>query len=129
VTHVIKEDELVTRFYAILFGIAFIFVGVAGFLPSFNQDALLFGYLSDGKIHNMIFIVAGVLAIMAATSYYACRLYFQLAGTVYIVLGIWGLLAGGNLRFMQVQMFDNILYIVIGIFALAIGFGHGIENE
>jgi hypothetical protein len=119
----------VTRFMAILFGVAFIFAGVAGFLPTFTQDGLLFGYFTSSKLHNMIFLVTGVLAIMAATSYYTSRLYFQLAGTLYVFLAICGFLTGGNLHFMQTLFPDNILYLVIGVFALATGFGHGVENE
>lgn len=110
------------RFLAVLFGIAFIFAGVAGFLPQFNTDGLLFGYFTPSAMHNVIHIASGVIAIMAATSYHASKLFFQIFGLIYSLVAIWGFWNGGDFYIMHLNMADNILHIVIGVVALLIGF-------
>ncbi len=110
------------RLLAILFGIAFIFGGVAGFLPTFNQDGMLFGYFMVDSLHNIVHIVSGVVAIMAATSDRYARLYFQIFGLVYTAIAVWGFWTGGDLYMMQVNLADNVLHIVIGVLSLLIGF-------
>src|SRR3990167_355456 len=112
---------VVVRFFAVLFGIVFIFAGVAGFLPTFTLDGLLFGYFTTHPIHNVVHMVTGVIAIMAATSYRASRLFFQLFGLVYSVIAIWGFWSNGDLLIMHVNAADNILHIIIGVLALLIG--------
>ena len=110
------------RIMAILFGIGFIFAGVAGFLPSFTTDNLLLGYFEVDGMHNIAHITSGVLAIMAATSLKYTRWYFQLFGIIYALLGIVGFWRGGDLYFMTVNFADNILHSVIGVLALYLGF-------
>jgi hypothetical protein len=112
-----------TRFCAILFGIAFIFIGVAGFLPTFKLDDLLFGYFTASPMHNIVHMVTGVIAIMAATNHRTARLFFQLFGLLYTALAIWGFWSAGDLIMMHVVMADNIFHIIVGVVALLIGFG------
>lgn len=112
------------RFLAILFGIVLIFVGAAGFLPSFYIHDLLFGFFMVNFVHNLFHIISGVLAIMAATSYYYSRLFFQILGIVYGILAILGFALSGDLSFMMLTLniADNILHLVIAIVALYLGF-------
>jgi hypothetical protein len=110
------------RTIAILFGIAFIFAGVAGFLPSFNPNGLLFGYFEVNSMHNIVHLVTGVLAIMASTSYRFTKIYFSVFGLIYTVVAIWGFWNNGDLYLMHVNTADNILHIVIGVLAIYLGF-------
>lgn len=112
------------RIIAILFGIGFIFFGVGGFLPSFYINNLLLGFFQVNTIHNLFYIISGVLAIMAATSYYYSRLFFQILGVVYAILAILGFVFSGDLSFMMLTMntADNILHLVIALIALYLGF-------
>lgn len=116
------------RFFAILFGIAFIFAGVAGFLPTFIQDGLLFGYFTPNSMHNVFHIVTGVVAIMVATSFRATKIYFQVLGLLYTALAVWGFWASGDVYMMHLQPADNILHIVVGVVALLIGFNNSKES-
>lgn len=109
------------KFLAILFGIAFIFAGVAGFLPSFTTDGLLFGYFAVDSMHNIVHVVSGVLAIMSATSAKYTRLYFQIFGVVYTIVAVLGFWRG-ELLMMQMNMADNFLHLGIGVVALFLGF-------
>ena len=117
-----------TRFLAVLFGIAFIFIGVAGFLPTFSVDGMLFGYFTPTSMHNIVHIVTGVVAIMAATSHHMARLFFQLLGLVYAIAAVWGFWLDGDLVVMQVTMADNILHLIVAVLALLIGFSSSKER-
>lgn len=112
------------RVMAILFGIGFIFAGVAGFLPHFNQDGLLFGYFEVDFMHNIVHIVSGVIAIMAATRHNLAKLFFQIFGVLYAIVAIAGFALNGDLSMimMHVNMADNVLHAGIAVVALYLGF-------
>lgn len=112
------------RIMAVLFGIAFIFVGVAGFLPTFMHNGLLLGYFEVNNMHNLVHLISGIVAIIAATNYRYSKIYFQLFGLVYAAVAIVGFYRQGDLSFMMmhVNMADNILHIVIAVVALYLGF-------
>lgn len=115
---------MMVRILAVLFGIGFIFAGVAGFLPAFTPDGLLFGIFMVGMIHNIVHLVSGILAIMAATSIHYSRLYFQVFGIVYGIVTVLGFWKKGDLSFMlmHMNMADNFLHLGITLAALYIGF-------
>lgn len=119
---VILQGGAMLRFIAILFGIALIFAGVAGYLPMFTKDNLLLGYFEVDSMHNLFHIASGVLAIMAATNYDATKLFFKLFGLLYTAIAIWGFWTNGDLVIMHVNLADNILHIVIGVIAIYLGF-------
>jgi hypothetical protein len=110
------------RIITILLGIGFVFAGVAGFLPMFMMDGLLFGFFEVDSMHNIVHLVSGVIAIMAATSYHYTVLFLKVFGVIYTIVAIWGFWTGGDLYMMHVNMADNILHIVIGVVALFLGF-------
>lgn len=110
---------------AILFGIGFIFAGVAGYLPQFSQNNLLFGFFEVNSMHNMVHIISGVLAIMCATNYRLAKIYFALFGIIYTVVAILGFWRNGDLFMMHVNLNDNILHLVIGVVALYLGLSSG----
>lgn len=110
------------RVIAILFGIAFIIAGVAGFIPEISLDGKLLGYFTINPICNVIYIITGIVAIMSSACYCTTRLYFQLIGLIYSSAAIWGLWKGGDLYLFQAQMNDSLLYMAIGVMALLLGF-------
>lgn len=113
---------MILRILAVLFGIGFIFAGVAGFLPTFMVDGLLFGYFEINTMHNLVHIISGVIAIMAATSLKYSKLFFQIFGIIYLVVAITGFWRDGDLFILHVNMADNVLHLVIGLVALFLGF-------
>ena len=110
------------RFLAVLFGIGFIFAGVAGFMPAFMINGALFGIFEVDTTHNLVHIISGVIAIMAATSHRMARLFFQVFGVIYTVIAIVGFARAGNLYLMHVNMADNFLHLGIGVVAILLGF-------
>src|SRR3990167_8469380 len=112
------------RIFAILFGIGFIFAGVAGFLPMFMPDGLLLGYFEVDAMHNLVHLISGIIAILAATNYRYAKLYFQVFGIIYGIVTIAGFVLGGDFNFMMMHMnmADNILHLGITIVALYLEF-------
>jgi uncharacterized membrane protein HdeD (DUF308 family) len=109
------------RLIAILFGIAFIFVGVAGFLPDFTTNGLLFGHFEVDNMHNIAYIISGVIAIMAATSLKYTKWYFLIFGVLYAVAAILGFARDGDLYMMHSNMAGNFLHLGIGVVAILLG--------
>ena len=110
------------RMMAILFGIGFIFAGVAGFLPSFMPNGLLLGFFAVDSVHNMVHIASGVVAIMCAMSYRAAKFYFIIFGLIYGAIGILGFACADSMNGMQMNIADNILHVSIAAVALFLGF-------
>lgn len=110
------------RLFAILFGIALIFVGVAGFLPQFMTDGLLFGYFEVDSMHNLVHLVTGVLAIMAAGKASLASTFFKLFGLIYAAIAVAGFWYQGDFVMMHMNQADHILHAVIAVVALYFGF-------
>lgn len=115
---------MLVRIIAILFGIGFIFSGVAGFLPSFTPDGLLFGLFMVDTMHNIVHLVSGVIAIMAATSLKYSLLYFKIFAIIYGIVTVLGFWMQGDLHFMMIHMnmADNFLHLGITLVSLYVGF-------
>jgi len=115
---------MLVRILAILFGIAFIFGGVAGYgiMPQFVENGLLLGYFEVNSLHNLIHVVTGVLAIMAATSFRLSKLFFIIFGLFYAAIAIVGFWRQGDVYLIHTNMADNCLNVVIAVIALFIGF-------
>ena len=112
------------RTLAILFGIAFIFVGVAGggaFSPRFIDHGLLFNYFTTDISHNLVYLVTGIIALIAATNQVFSKFFFILFGVIYALMGIIGISKAGDIYFMHNNMSDNYLYLAIAFVLLIIG--------
>lgn len=110
------------RFIAILFGIALIFAGVAGFMPALTTNGALFGIFEVDMLHNIVHIATGVLAIMAATSLRTTKLFFLIFGIIYTVIAILGFVRDGDLFLMHANMADNFLNLGIGLFSMYLAY-------
>ncbi len=110
------------RVLSALFGIAFVLAGIAGFLPNFVTDGKLLGIFEVDSMHNMVHLLSGVIALLAASRSSYARLYFQIFGILYGIVAVVGFVRGGDLFMMHVNMADNILHLVIAVVALYIGF-------
>ena len=115
------EVNHVSRFIAVLFGIAFIFAGAVGYMSAFNDNGYLLGIFEVSNIHNILHIVSGVLAIMAATSFKFTKLYFSIFGFLYLVIASSSFKWGGSLLPMHVNLADSNFYLCIGVVLLLLG--------
>jgi hypothetical protein len=123
-----------TKTASIIFGIAFLAVGILGYFPnpiiSESGDAIF----HTDSLHNIIHIVSGVLFFFFALAVPArTGTFLKVFGTVYLLLGIAGLAMIGDqehihlLGFLLVNNADNYLHIGLGAAILLAGFLPGIE--
>jgi hypothetical protein len=95
--------------FAIAYGIVFLAVGVAGFVPGLTVAhehpdvavtgalGLLFGLFPVNIFHNLIHMAFGVWGLAAAKSLAATRSYARSVAIIYVVLAVMGLISIGNI--------------------------------
>lgn len=127
----------INRTVALIFGIVFTLIGIIGFfIPAENSTGVqaLFGIFDVDAVHNIIHLVTGILALLAAFMGWS-RTFNQVFGVLYTLLGILGLISGlyfpsgtyGTdsglfLGLMHINVADHVLHLVAGIAALIVGF-------
>lgn len=112
-----------------IFGILFILAGIAGFIPGFSENDLLFGRFQVDKIHSIFIILVGVIALLSSMKYKADRLFFQIFGVVFGLLAIAGYVRNGNLMFTQVNLADTLLHFFLAVVFLVLGFSSNKEGK
>lgn len=112
------------RIVAFVIGIVFLIVGILGLILDTTSGSLL-GFDVD-LIHNLVHLLTGVLGLAAAFTGWARR-FNQIFGIVYLLVGIAGLIPAlyfnqRLLGLMHVNADDNVLHLVVGTLAAAVGF-------
>ncbi len=124
-----------TRYFALIFGIIYLVVGILGLIPSLlaastapgvtvnvlNGD--LFGIFPVNIIHTLVHLIIGIWGILAYRSFSASRGYARATGVIFIVLFIFGLIPGLNVLFGLTPLngADIWLHLISGIIALYFG--------
>ncbi|MDR3623882.1 MAG: DUF4383 domain-containing protein [Chlamydiales bacterium] len=120
-----ENKSVVLTAFAIIYGIVFLLVGIAGFIPALMMKDLLFGIFNVDALHNVIHIVFGIIGLwVACTSRSASRIYFKVVGIIYVILAILGFWSGNDPVLGTIS--NNLpvawLHLAIGIVALILGF-------
>jgi hypothetical protein len=114
------------KVFAVLFGIIFFILGIAGFLPGALTGNYLFEIFKINFWLNIISLASGIAAWGAAfIGQRACRLYFQMIGTFYAFLAILGFIYGESEIFDMIanNKVDTWLHMVFAISAWILGYG------
>lgn len=121
---------------ALVFGIVFLIVGIAGFIPGLTMDmgtmsvaghgsmALLLGTFQVSVLHNIVHLLFGVVGLLAARSARGARLYLLVGGIVYAVLFVYGLFTAGMAdpaNFVPLNSADNLLHLVLAVAMIVLG--------
>ena len=107
-----------------VFGIVFLAVGIAGYVPALTPNGMLLGIFMVDGMHNIIHILSGLAAILGAWGLFAPRLYFQVFGVVYAIITVVGFVQGDTvLGLIMTNMADHILHLVLSVALLYVGFG------
>jgi len=121
------------RLYCTLVGAVLVIAGIIGFFYSAGFDTGvagvskdtddIFGILAVNGWHNVVHILLGVLALVAAGSPYGARTYCLAIGLVYVVLALWGFIDddGIIIGLLPLNDEDNVLHLVLGLTGLAAG--------
>ena len=111
---------------AAVFGIVFLAVGILGFVPGITDDGHLLGIFHVNTAHNIVHILSGIAALIAAgASLTAALYYFRIFGALYALVAILGFATGGDeplLGIIANNPADNWLHLAIAVVALTLGF-------
>jgi Domain of unknown function (DUF4383) len=124
-----ERDLLVT--VARLFGVAFLLVGILGFIPGITSDAPgdfvgedseaeLLGIFAVSVLHNIVHLLFGIAGLALARTWDGARLFLVGGGVIYLLLWIVGLI--GGLEWLPSNSADYWLHFVLGITMLGAGF-------
>jgi hypothetical protein len=132
-----------TRRFALVFGIVFLAVGIAGFVPGITQPhshpdvmvtawlGTLFGLFAVNVLHNAAHILFGAWGLMAATSEGAARFYGKAVAIAYALLAVMGLINEMNLHtafgFVPLYGHDVWLHVLLAAVAAYFGFRRPVD--
>ena len=108
------------------FGVIFVLVGLAGYVPALTPDGKLLGVFAVNGAHNLVHILTGVVALAIALASPAnMSMFFKIFGVVYALVAVLGFFAGDQplLGIIAHNMADMWLHVVIALVTLWIGFG------
>lgn len=118
-----------TKTAAIIIGLAFVAVGILGFVENpivgSSHDAIF----HTDQTHNIVHLVSGALFLLIAiASPGSAGAFLKIFGIVYLALGIYGAATMGAeetkklLGFLHVNKADNYLHIGLGAVIFLAGF-------
>lgn len=125
----------VAQSLAILISLAFIVVGVAGFIPSLTTHStdlansgpesgtMLFNLFQVSILHNIVHIAFGVIGLMAANGPRLAKTFLLLGGLAYLGLTAWGFMVdmASSDNVLPVNTNDNWLHLGLGAGMLLLG--------
>jgi hypothetical protein len=122
------------RTFAIVYGIAFLGIGIVGFIPGLttpheDPDLVIqaatgrvFGLFPVNVLHNLVHIAFGVWGL-AATTVSAARFYARSVAVIYALLMVMGLIPGLNTMFGLVPLYGHDVWLHALLAAIAAYFG------
>ena len=115
---------MTTRYFALVFGIAFLLAGILGFIPGLLTEpvggpdlavdagyGLLLGLFPVNILHNIVHIALGVWGIAAWRTFTASRAYGRGLAVIYVVLAVMGLIPVLNTTFGLVPLWGHDIWL------------------
>lgn len=121
-----------TRTFALLFGIVFLAVGIAGFVPQLVQDSsgeglkqtgMLLGLFMISPVHNAVHVLFGLWGLAASRSGSGAVGYAKGVALIYALLTVLGLIASTATGFGYVPLMGNDVYLHAALAVIAAYFG------
>jgi hypothetical protein len=124
-----------TRTFALVFGVAFLLIGLSGFfllspphgehpelrVDSFYGQAL--GLFPVNILHNIVHILFGIWGLLSYKSLSGAKTYAKGVAIIYAVLTVAGLVPGLDTMFGFVPLFGNDIWLHALLAAVAAYFG------
>lgn len=125
------------RYFALAFGIVFLLVGIAGFVPAFltpldpshplpavdSGAGQLFGLFPVNLLHNIVHIAFGIWGLVAYRTLGASVGYARAVAIIYAVLGVMGLIPGLSTTFGLVPLYGHDVWLHFLLAGVAAYFG------
>ena len=123
------RDRSLAQTLALVFGLAFLGVGVLGFIPGIttilgdiefagkDSPSELLGLFQVSILHNIVHLLFGIAGIAMSRTWDSARTYLLGAGVIYIVLFLYGLVIGTDkdANFVPFNNADDILHLGLAI--------------
>jgi Domain of unknown function (DUF4383) len=116
---------------AIIFGAAFLLAGLLGFIPAIAPNGMLLGILHVNAAHNVVHLVTGAVALLAAfKGARMSQLFFQVFGIIYGLVAILGFLAGDRMVLGMIanNLADAWFHLIVALVSLYLGFFRKVEH-
>ncbi|AGF71313.1 DUF4383 domain-containing protein [Corynebacterium halotolerans] len=121
---------------ALIYGIVFLLVGIAGFIPGLTQnlgtlqfaghegEAMLLGIFHVSILHNIVHLLFGVAGVALARTPASARHYLLWGGIIYLGLWIYGLIIDFDsaANFVPLSDANNWLHLGLGVTMVALSF-------
>ena len=125
------------RYFSLIYGIVFLVVGIAGFVPGLlsplaatdpevainGSTGRLFGLFPVNSVHNLVHIVFGVWGLAAYRTETASITYARAVAVIYAILFVIGLIPGLHTLFGLVPLFGHDVWLHLALAAVAAYFG------
>lgn len=125
------------RRFALIFGIVFLLVGIAGFVPGITQPhshpdvmvtaglGTVLGLFAVNILHNAAHLLFGVWGLLASRSDGGARVYARVVAVAYALLAVMGLIQEMNLHtaFGFVPLYGHDIWLHALLAAVAAYFG------
>jgi hypothetical protein len=132
-----------TRNFALAFGIVFLLVGLAGFIPGLLADPAadepalaieaargrLMGLFPVNLVHDLIHVIFGIWGIVAYRSFPAARVYAKSVAVIYAVLVVMGFIPILNTTFGLAPIYGHDIWLHALLAIVAAYFGFRSESE
>lgn len=121
-----QGSEMVTRYFALIIGVAFLLAAIGGFMPGLTlvsppQDApglnvdwsygLLLGLFPVNGLHNLFHLAVGIGGLMSFPSYAAARFFAQVLSVTLGLLTVMGLIPGLNTLFGSFPLYGHDIWL------------------
>jgi hypothetical protein len=120
---------------AMLMGMVFLVVGIAGFIPgitthysdmsfaSHMSEAKLLGLFQVSILHNLVHLLFGIVGIALASRPTRARGYLIIGGLVYFLLFLYGLFVPEDsaANFVPMNNADDVLHILLAVAMIGLG--------
>ncbi|WP_422116470.1 DUF4383 domain-containing protein [Brachybacterium sp. UNK5269] len=126
------------RLAALVYGIAFLLVGLAGFIPGVTtgfeslhvgghqSEALLLGLFQVSVLHNSVHLLFGVVGLALAMASWPtpARMFLLIGGILYLMLWVYGLVIDKDspANFVPLNAADDWLHFVLGLTMVGLSF-------
>ena len=118
---------------ALVVGIVFLLVGIAGFVPGLTSGdlggaghgsmAMLLGIFQVSVLHNIVHLLFGVAGLALSRTAATSRAFLVGGGVIYAVLWIYGLVVDetSSANFVPLNTADNWLHFALAVGMIALG--------
>lgn len=126
-----QATRSVNRTVALVFGVVYLLVGLAGFLVTSGvgfaspdgNPLVVFGV---NPLHNIVHLLVGIALLAASRRHAAARTANLVIGGTYLLLGLIGLFiadAGNSANILALNGADNVLHFATALVLLGVALG------